>query len=295
MPCYHPLDGFQLPSGKLTKNYRPGLKHMTVPCGQCIGCRLDRSRSWAIRCVHEAQLYEENCFITLTYSPEHLPETGSLVVSDYQQFMKRLRKHFAPRKIRFFQCGEYGDQNLRPHYHACLFNIDFHDKTLWKTANGNNIYTSNTLSKIWPFGFSTIGAVTFQSAGYTARYIMKKVTGDEAPAKYERTNTDTGEIITLKKEYTTMSRRPGLGYDWFQKYKADLYPHDYVIIDGKKHPIPRYYDLLLERENPDLLESIKSKREAHAELRPEEQTCDRLRVRETVQKHKLKRLPRAEV
>jgi len=272
---------------------------MEVPCGQCIGCRIDRSRSWAIRCVHEAQLYDDNCFITLTYRNEDLPWDGSLDVKHFQDFMKRLRRHFETQEIRFFHCGEYGEKNLRPHYHACLFNIKFEDQTLFKQSNGNDIFTSNTLTKLWPFGFSTIGNVTWQSAGYCARYIMKKLNGNAAnepgedgTTHYENLDKETGEIIQLKKEYTTMSRRPGLGYGWFQLYKNDLYPHDFVVMDGKKHPIPRYYDILMGRENPQLIEELKEKRAKYAAENQIDNTCDRLRVREKCKEHQLSRLPR---
>ena len=157
MPCYHPLKGFRSreknSSGKrsITFNHNQGYTDMeiTIPCGQCIGCRLERSRQWAIRCVHEASLYQDNCFITLTYSPEHLPKDNSLHKEHFQLFMKRLRKAFG-QKIRYFHCGEYGENFSRPHYHACLFNVDFKDKELLKNFNGNKIYTKQN-KQLWHF------------------------------------------------------------------------------------------------------------------------------------------------
>ena len=151
-----------------------------VPCGQCIGCRLERSRQWAIRCVHEASLHTDNCFITLTYSPDCLPSDGSLNHDDFQKFFKRLRKHIAPKKIRYYMCGEYGEDLQqpsklgRPHFHACLFGLDFDDKQLYIVRDDVKLYTSATLEKIWGKGFVTIGDVTFESAAYVARYIAKK-------------------------------------------------------------------------------------------------------------------------
>jgi len=182
---------------------------------------------------------------------------------------------------------------MRPHYHACLFNLDFKDQKLLKTQNGQSIFTSNTLSKLWPLGFSTIGTLTWQSAGYTARYIMKKLNGKAAGTRYKDVDRQTGEIHHLiSPEYTTMSRRPGLGHAWFNKYKNDVYPGDFVVINGKQFKPPRYYDLLLERENPDLMEQIRTRREAYATLHEIDNTCDRLAVREKVQQAKLTRLPR---
>ena len=180
MTCFHPIQAYK--STELTKKGKrkivfkkaegvPFLE-LTLPCGQCVGCRLERSRQWAIRCVHEASMHKKNCFITLTFDNQHLPKDGSLDVRDFQLFMKRVRKRFGT-NIRFYHCGEYGEKLGRPHYHACLFNFDFEDKILWKEINGQKLYISQSLSELWPFGFSTIGEVTYQSAAYVARYIMK--------------------------------------------------------------------------------------------------------------------------
>ena len=246
MPCYSPIKGYRSkvlsPNGKRTIVFKPNLGFVDppvlVPCGQCCGCRLERSRQWAIRCTHEASLHENNCFITLTFNDDNLPSDKSLDVRHFQLFMKRLRKQFGS-NIRYYHCGEYGEKFRRPHYHACIFNFDFPDKKIFKISNGHNLYTSVILSEIWPYGFSLIGDVTFQSAAYVARYIMKKVTGDLAKDHYEYIDPDTGEIINLKPEYTTMSRRPGLGKGWFEKYKSDVYPDDFVILNGKKMKPPK--------------------------------------------------------
>lgn len=270
-----------------------------IACGQCIGCRLERSRQWAIRCIHEASLHENNCFITLTFSPEHLEKREnpwSLDVRDYQLFMKRLRKRYGD-KIRFFHCGEYGEKHARPHYHACLFNFDFPDKELWRVVNGNRLYISKSLSELWPFGFSTIGDVTFESAAYVARYIMKKVTGDLAEDHYKTIIADeeTGEIIEeieRKPEYTTMSRRPGIGKEWFEQYETDVYPSDFVVINGKKMRPPKYYDKLYEQTRPYEYEDLKALRVENALQHSDNNTDERLAVREKVQQLKLDKLIR---
>ena len=180
MPCFHPITAYysrvENPSGKrsLVFNSDKALVDvpMQVPCGRCIGCRLDRSRSWALRCVHEASLHEQNCFITLTFNDENLLDNSGLKVSDFQNFMKRLRQKIAPRTVRFFHCGEYGEKFSRPHHHACLFGYDFPDKVLFRKTSSGNLYTSELLSSLWPFGFSTIAAVTFETAAYVARYVL---------------------------------------------------------------------------------------------------------------------------
>ncbi len=131
MPCYHPLSAFQCADGSIVfheRRWYNTVKTLSLPCGQCIGCRLERSRQWAMRCMHEAQLHENNCFITLTYDNTHLPSDGSLHYKDFQLFIKRLRKKFGNTRIRYYMAGEYGENFGRPHFHACIFGHDFHDK-----------------------------------------------------------------------------------------------------------------------------------------------------------------------
>lgn len=259
-----------------------------VPCGQCIGCRLERSRQWAIRCMHEASLHEENCFITLTYNPENLPEDGSLHVEAFQKFMKRLRKEYAPKKIRFFHCGEYGDKMGRPHYHACLFGIDFPDKKSHNTRQGI-VQSSDTLARLWPFGFNVVGDVTFESAAYVARYITKKVTGEKALEHYTDIDYTTGEVLAERKpEYVTMSRRPGIAHGWFEKYKGDVFPSDNIIVRGKEMKPPKYYDRQYEIIDEEAMKKIKGQRVAKAVQFKENNTERRLRIREEVAENKLK-------
>ena len=300
MPCFHPVQGYRSRevnpgTGKrsIVFNKKDGYEDLpvTVRCGQCTGCRLDRSAEWAIRCHHEAALYEDNCFITLTYRDEDLPDPPSVDVREFQLFMKRLRKKYAPKKIRFFHCGEYGDTNRRPHYHAILFNHDFEDKKLWRMSNGLPLYVSEDLSSLWPLGFSSVGAATFQSAAYVARYIMKKVTGPMAESTYEHVSPETGEITQLQPEYVTMSRRPGLGKGWLDQYQSDIWPWDFVVVEGKKFRPPRFYDDQVKDEET-FFRQIKRNRILGAKEHAENNTPDRRRVREIVQEARLRMLPR---
>lgn len=241
-------------------------EQLNLPCGECPECRLDRSRHWAIRCMHEAQGWSRNCFITLTFNNDHLNDTASLDYRDFQLFMKRLRKSCkgvdpGPSfdfPIRFYMCGEYGAKNWRPHYHAVLFNFDFDDKVLWKrTKAGSLIFRSPLLEKLWPFGYSSIGELTFESAAYVARYVMKKRFGRSAEDYYRRYDRETGEVIQLVPEFNKMSLKPGIGFDWFEKYHTDVYPHDRVLVNSVPCSPPRYYDKLLQKRDPDLFEEIK--------------------------------------
>lgn len=301
MTCYYPLVGYRsrhanAATGKRSIVFNPqaGYADMEVqlPCGQCIGCRLEQSRQWAMRCHHEASLYEENAFITLTYDDAHLPHGGTLVKSDFQRFMKRFRKAIAPRKIRFFHCGEYGDESFRPHYHALIFNYDFSDKVLYKEDSNGRLYISEELASYWPFGFSTTGDVTFESAAYVARYVLKKKNGEDAKNHYFSCDPDTGEVFTLEPEYATMSRRPGIGAGWYERYKTDIFPRDVVIMRGKKLRPPQYYDRLLEKEDETTIGRIKGSRKRKAAEHEEDQTIERLTVRETVKLAQIKSLKR---
>jgi len=189
MPCSKPLNAWQSPTPKSNGKKRIAFKQehiglealpLQIPCGQCWSCRLERSRQWALRCVHEASLHPDNMFLTLTYNEESLPADGGLDKTHFQKFMKRYRQHLerneGGQKIRYYMCGEYGDQTNRPHYHALIFGHNFSDKTLFrKTDSGHNLYTSTILDNLWTHGFCNIGELTFESAAYTARYIMKKV------------------------------------------------------------------------------------------------------------------------
>lgn len=296
MVCYHPLRGYRSRSlneqGKRPIVFKASEgfldRPVTLPCGQCIGCRLERSRQWAVRCYHEASLYDNNCFITLTYDDEHLPDDRSLDVRHFQKFMKRLRKKYGA-NIRFYHCGEYGERFGRPHYHACIFNHDFEDKVLWRKINDVPLFLSASLQQLWPLGHSSVGTVTFQSAAYVARYIMKKRLGRGSEEHYM--DPETGVI--RKPEYTTMSRKPGIGQPWLEKFKTDVYPDDFVIINGKKVRPPRYYDQQIELTDTESYEELKRRRVRQANKHKANNTPERLKVRETIQGHKLRRLPRS--
>jgi len=303
MACYHPIEAYK---GEI--NPKSGKREIVfsadravinipflIPCGQCIGCRLERSRQWAVRCLHESELYDENCFITLTYDDSNLPSDGSLNVEDFQKFMKRLRKAYPDKRIRFFHCGEYGELNNRPHHHACIFNHNFSDKRLWKSTQGNNLYVSDTLNNLWKKGYCIIGEVTFESAAYVARYITKKILGEKADEHYQG----------KKPEYITMSRRPGIGKEWFDKFKTDVYPSDFVVVNGKKCHPPKYYDNLLESIDSTLGEKIKQGRKDKRKfiysswLQPlgypahtKDNTPERMLVKEFCKKEKIKSLKR---
>lgn len=290
MPCYFPLQGWRSKyaneSGKrsIVFDRKDGFEDLQVelPCGRCIGCRLEYSRKWATRLVHESMMHEENHYLTLTYSDEHLPPDYSLQLKDFQLFMKRLRKKYG-NNIRYFHCGEYGDDTQRPHYHAILFNLPVNDKIYHKKLdNGHKLYVSPTLSHLWGLGHLYIGDVTFDSCAYVARYVTKKINGDLAEDHYNG----------RKPEYCTMSRRPGIGRTFYDKFKTDIYPHDYCVVNGVRINVPKAYDDYLEREDPETLAKIKAlRKKAQAEPSPDKSTR-RLRDREVCQQQRAKLLTR---
>lgn len=272
MPCYHPVDAYRSRhlknrnTGKFIISHNPKFPEnwelFKRPCGQCRGCRHGKAKGWAARCVHEAQLYDENSFITLTYNNEHVPKNGSLNKRDFQLFMKRLRKYFFGNEkstIRYYYCGEYGDELSRPHFHALLFNIDFKDKTVWKVEDGNTHYRSKILEKIWDLGYSTIGPVTYSTAAYVARYCLKKITGKTAPDHYQG----------RKPEFTDMSTNPGIARAWYEKYKnTDVFPRDYIVLNGVKQKVPNYYSRCYELTNPDEYAKLREDRVQKAKDNP---------------------------
>jgi len=348
MACFYPLDAWRTESGKVLLSYNPRYctsvsPQFKIPCTRCVGCRLDRSRKWAVRCMHESQMHRDNCFITLTYDNKRLPERPdgvppaniSLYYPDFQLFMKRLRKRFSGKNIRFYMAGEYGEQCRecrhnrlmcicpvfipdfgRPHFHACLFGLDFPDRDFFmRSPSGAVIYRSRILEELWPYGFSSVGNLDFQSAAYVARYCMKKITGDAADLHYETVDPVTGEVYWRVPEFNKMSLKPGIGATWFEKYHKDVFPHDHVIVSGQPTSVPRYYDKLYERmtsfEFPSWvvlsngepvsfevltasreMEAIKFEREERAKNCLDDNTPDRLRVKEQVTLANLQKLKR---
>lgn len=227
-----------------------------------------------MRCMHEASLYRDNCFVTLTYSPENLPAGGTLVLPHFQMFMKRLRKRFGP-GIRYYACGEYGEVLQRPHYHALLFNHDFADKRFYGGRNGNSLFTSASLSELWPFGFSVIGDVSFESAGYVARYCMKKVTGKKAEAHYDGRSPEFAVMSRGSKRLGT----GGIGRGWYERFKSDVYPLDRVVVRGHPTRPPRFYDDLFAREDRSGSALLKIARERRADRYVDDVLSDGRRVR----------------
>lgn len=289
MQCFHPVRGFQVrPGAPVSFTCPPGRAQvLELPCGLCSGCRLERSRQWAVRCMHEAQMHEVNCFVTLTYK-----DTGySLVPRDLQLFLKRLRREVG--KLRFFACGEYGELHSRPHFHACIFGYRFADLVyLKKSGSGAKIYTSAMLDRIWSHGLCSVGDVTFESAAYVARYVMKKELGSDVGRMREILDVESGEILEREHEFCRMSLKPGIGFPWLKRFSSDVYPHGLVVVNGMEASPPKYYDKWFKSVSPEAFAALAARRIAGADEVFEDNSPRRLRVKETVHKRRVGLLKR---
>ncbi|QCS36231.1 replication initiator protein [Capybara microvirus Cap1_SP_167] len=258
MSCFHRIEAFAVPQpdGKKKVFFSPPKDRICLdwerfkvflPCGRCIGCRLDRSREWALRCVHESVFHEENYFITLTYSPENL-KSPSLLKRDLQLFNKRLRKKLG--SFRYYACGEYGDNFKRPHYHELCFGLHIPDLIPFSFRNGFTFFRSKSVEHCWNLGFVTIGFVSFESAAYVARYCHKKLVGKRS-----------SEYGLLLPEFALMSRRPGIGYQWIETFNQDVYKSDgssfVPMRGGVRVRVPRFYDSFMEKFSPDTIINAK--------------------------------------
>lgn len=256
-----------------------------LPCEQCARCRARQARDWTIRIVHEASLYPENSFLTLTYDQAHLPRDAGVHIEDVQKFWKRLRtwidRHGDGRMIRNFYCSEYGDFTRRPHYHAIVFNFDLPDKVQWSGAGELTRYKSELLDRLWGHGMTEVGSVTARSAAYVAAYIGKKHNGAQSDHLYERFDPVSGARWTVPREFAHMSGRGGgIGSGFLDKWKTDFYPWDHVIVDGRRVQVPRFYDRKYKRDEPEAFEAIAAKRKAEGEARAWDNTPERLWVKE---------------
>lgn len=257
-----------------------GARLLELPCGQCVECRLARSREWANRCMIEAKEHKYNYFVTLTYDNEHLPignatnietgeiyEVGTLKPKDMQDFWKRLRiqwkRKYNVDSIRYYQCGEYGETYGRPHYHAIIFGLPIYDlQPDHKSKKGNMNYYSAEIEKIWGKGRVAVGNVTWDSCAYTARYVMKKQTGKGSEEYYK--------VLGIEPEYVRMSRKPGIARNYYEENKDKIYETDGIYIatsKGVQKAKPsKYYDKLFDIDNHEKLEKIKENRKEVANI-----------------------------
>ena len=298
MPCYHPLKAFKvrpetrdqsakyvIASHKLEHvNYKGQsyYESIDIPCGKCIGCRLEYSKQWANRIMLESKTSNNIWGINLTYNNDNIPikhpidlETGEVITSiecptlkekDVQDFLKRLRmnmfRKYGTKSIRYAYAGEYGEQRQRPHYHLIVFNCPIKDlKEVRKSKKNFPMYESEEISKTWGKGLVTINEVSWDYSAYVARYIMKKQKGQGSKEYYDS--------IGREKEYFRTSRRPGLGKEYYNLNKDKIYDTDEIFL-GKRDKVlklkpAKYYDKLFDVEDHERMQEIKENRRKSAE------------------------------
>lgn len=281
MACDTPITAYRSVSGSISFKRSDG-DTIELPCGRCRGCLLERSLSWATRCVHEAQMHNDNCFVTLTYNDFHVK--SDLVYQDFKDFIRRIRYEIG--HVRYFVAGEYGPENGRPHFHAILFGVDFPDKVFFRNSpTGNKLYRSRVLEDLWRFGYSSVMDVTFDSAGYVARYALKKLDG----VQY-KVNTATGECRVP--EFIRMSLRPGIGESWLKKFGSDVYPEGFVVVNGSKVRPPRYYDKKFKKRDELGFEDLQYRRYLRVQSKLHDLTPERLVVKAVVRDASMRRFKR---
>lgn len=261
MPCFRPITV----NIRRRSLYSKGtLDEQVVPCGSCLGCKAEQGRQWAVRMMHESRMHPSNLFVTLTLDEHHVETKDGnreVVPKDFSRFIKSLRAT-QERPLSFFGCGEYGGKSGRPHYHALLFNVEFLDNNRGFDSDRPSVGRSKTLDDLWGRGLCEIGTVTMASASYVAGYIRKKVKDKDRI----RCNPLTGELLTP--EFSRMSLRPPVGQRWIKEWWRDVYPRDYVVIDGVKAKPPRYYDKFMAFEDEkggtperrEVMEDVKNQR-----------------------------------
>lgn len=253
MPCFHPFPARQDRPGGAVVLWPPvGEENLLLPCGTCVGCRQRRAAEWASRSVAESSLHEHNSFVTLTYDDFNVPRDGGLVPEHLQKFLKRVRAGLARSlpgllgdRLRFLACGEYGDKSDRPHYHALLFGCGFSDGYPIR----KNLYASHVLTRLWGLGHASYGGVSGASAAYVAQYSLKK----QSVRNWSKCDQDG---VVLQQPFLRCSLKPGIGASWLEKYKRDC-RHGYLVRDGQKRPVPRYYQKLLELTDVGLYEEYR--------------------------------------
>lgn len=290
MSCARPIWGYRSDTVNPATGKRPlqfkvqgsfsGVR-VEVPCGQCLGCKLEHSRRWAVRLMHENKMHKQSAFVTLTYDAEHLPAVGSLDPEHLRGFHKRLHNRLLYHRgygISYYGCGEYGDLNKRPHYHSILFGYQFPDlKKYSENSRGEALYTSELCDDVWGFGKTMLGDVTFESCAYVARYVTKKVHKSVREAGHYLVYDADGVVHERNPEFSHSSRNPAIGKRYFQKYGAEIAQHDTVIVNGREVPSVPYYDKMIDPARLEVLKKARSRKSLWRERQK-----DRRRVKEVL-------------
>lgn len=248
---------------------------LAIPCGHCILCREEQARQQAVRIEHEARMWVESSFVTLTYEDKHLPKYGSLRYADTTKFWKRIRMHLHRQKLgklRYYMVGEYGDETLRPHYHACIFGQAFIQDRIFIRHKPTPLWTSPLLQELWGLGQVSVGALTFETARYAASYVTKKLVSKQ---QYVRADEESGELIPLEQPRAFMSKN--IAKSWWQRWKQGVIENDFVVINGQRQKPPKAYDRWLREVDEKKAAEIKAQRLKHSQVLSTEEIRARAR------------------
>ena len=303
MGCYKPLIRFYVPDNPEASGHiytlrrfaierakNPNLTYedliyrkdvMLIPCGQCIGCRIQKRQDWATRIEMEAKTWpkESVWFVTLTYDNEHIPgvnhETGEVVrgamylrrkkepdlainqtlwYEDIQNFLKRLRKAYSG-QLRYFVAGEYGEKTGRPHYHMILFGYQPEKLEPYSKVKPDEYMVDSRITRCWGLGIHNLINPTQGGYSYVAGYVTKKF--DDETLEHIKNG--------LRPPFAQMSRDPGLGYKYYQEHKDEIWKKGYIQLDnGKRASIPRYFQEMQRIEDPKILWELKKRNQQRA-------------------------------
>ncbi|AYP28958.1 MAG: putative replication initiation protein [Bacteriophage sp.] len=298
MGCNNPKKAWHIP-GDITPRGKPKLRfaypgteadEILLPCNRCTGCYMNIGQDWMTRLINESAMHEWSWFLTLTYDEENLPYGNSLVPEHSHKFARALRDHFRRRgeKIRHYMIGEYGGRFGRPHYHGIVFGPEFSDRKKVATRNGEHTcFESPLIAKLWGKGIHELSLASPDTMAYVSKYVTKKALTREDPFAHHYVVPETGEMIPQEPEFAHMSRRPGIGAKWLDKWTGDVFPSDEIVANGKAMRVPRYYYNRLKERDPELAERVRASRKKKALAVPLiETTTRRRKVKETIAERK---------
>lgn len=296
MSCFRPGLAFQTAEGDVVFAERGDVvRTLSLPCGKCVGCLSQRAAEWGTRICHEAKLHVEKCFVTPTYAPEHYPVDGCLSVEEVQKAIDRLRKYVKRERgvsLRYAWRSEYGPRTGRAHHHCVLFGWRPDDLKAWKKSKkGHQLYRSEVFERLWGKGCCEIGELEAGSANYVGGYVGDKVVKQRGE-RYGIIDPITGEFFERTPEFFLMSRKPPIGWRWVEKYASDFWPRGTVVVDGVERAIPRAYLKRFAAADPDGAELLKLRKLQESRKRFEDNTPERLRVKEAVKLDEINRWSR---
>lgn len=244
-----------------------------VSCGSCLACKIQKSSEWAMRLTHEYSQRKKGVFLTLTYNDENLPPNEHLVKNDLQKFFKRLRQYLVRRlrnnlmdlpkysclsvssvekiaqkklsgKLKYFSCGEYGDKNGRPHYHAIILGFSKYDKDFVQ-----GVKTSWTKCSWSLLNFDEVfGTVNYDSCRYVADYSFSKQSMKEYVKRGYYTERQGKDEFGNDKIFYDMVKQPpfqlisqGIGLTYINNYRDEILQREKITVHGAERNLPRYY------------------------------------------------------